>query len=1148
MFTVLYIDDDHHLLTAGKMFLEREGEFAVETAASGPAALRLLVNGHTFDAIVSDYQMPKMDGIGVLRKVRESAATVPFILFTGKGREDVAIQALNEGADYYLQKGGDPEALFAELTYKLRQAIGRRKAEEALEASEERYRAVVEDQTELICRFTPEGSITFANGAYCRYFGITKDDYLNQSPASYLLPEDRERMERHLAALTPANPVSMIEHRLRMPDGTIRWQRWNDRAIFGSSGRVAEYQSVGRDITGRKRMEENMVALHDLSVSLFKAHTLPEAFSLCLATAIRLAQMDCGAIFLANSKTRDLELVTADGLPPELVQEISRIPAGSDSAQIVYRKQPFYAATRDLTLVSRAAQRDGLLTIAAIPVVYHDEVIACLGISSRTTDTVPAESRTILELVATHIGNAIGRILSEEALRQSEEQYRVMIEHIPDGAFLSQDGIALFCNNALAALTGYAQEEIPGMSIPDLVTPEDRELVMERQQARLAGHNPPGTYEFRLLHRDGSTRIPVLLSAGTGMYRGRPAIIGTLHDLREERRREAVIEENAERLALAQRLARLGYLTIELRSGETSWSDGVFDLLRYSRADMPDTKSITGRICHPEDRERVTQWLGDCIQSDSDDIPGKEFRIIRSDGGVRDIYSTGVIQRDANGPVRIFLALQDITEQNESKRLLETLSSSLTDALIMAKMAAWDYDIASDTFVFNDAFYAMHDTNARLEGGYTMSAGTLAEKFITPPIRKEIFAVLDEAARSLDPDFEFTKECEVLRRDGSSFWVMIWFRIARDKTGKAVALHGVNQDITLQKHADLVVRENEKRLRKIYDSGLFGVVFWKPDGEITAANDRFLADLGYTREDLDAGLLNLYTLTPPEYAALDEASMAELKESGVHKKPIEKEYIRKDGSHMPVVVAGAMLDENRTEGVGFVLDITERKQNEETITNGNRQLNLLISVTRHDIKNQLLSLRALLELSKATLDDQEKTTGYIDREEQVTRSIERLISFTKEYQALGIRPPVWQHAGACVRAVAEGIDFGNVTLSVSDLDAIEILADPLLTKVFYNLFENTLRHAGESLSEIRVDAQDTGGGLLIRVGDNGCGIPDTEKEAIFGRGYGKNSGFGLFFAREILGITGIMITETGKQESGALFVLRVPGAAYRYCD
>ena len=131
----------------------------------------------------------------------------------------------------------------------LRDISSRKQAEQALRESEQRYRNIVEDQTEFICRFRPDGTHVFVNEAYCRYFGLQRSEITGHRFRPHIPPGDLERMEHLLSSLTPDHPVGTIVHRIIMPDGRIRWQRWSDRAIFDSAGNATEYQSVGRDIT-----------------------------------------------------------------------------------------------------------------------------------------------------------------------------------------------------------------------------------------------------------------------------------------------------------------------------------------------------------------------------------------------------------------------------------------------------------------------------------------------------------------------------------------------------------------------------------------------------------------------------------------------------------------------------------------------------------------------------------------------------------------------------------------------------------------------------------------------------------------------------------------------------------------------------------
>jgi two-component sensor histidine kinase/CheY-like chemotaxis protein len=131
MISVLYVDDEPALLEIGKLFLEKGGAFGVEIALSAAEA-KVKLAANRYDAVISDYQMPDIDGIEFLKYARENFGDIPFILFTGKGREEVVIKAINNGADFYLQKGGEPTSQFAELGQKIRVAVEKRHAEETL--------------------------------------------------------------------------------------------------------------------------------------------------------------------------------------------------------------------------------------------------------------------------------------------------------------------------------------------------------------------------------------------------------------------------------------------------------------------------------------------------------------------------------------------------------------------------------------------------------------------------------------------------------------------------------------------------------------------------------------------------------------------------------------------------------------------------------------------------------------------------------------------------------------------------------------------------------------------------------------------------------------------------------------------------------
>ena len=138
----------------------------------------------------------------------------------------------------------------------MRDVSERKRAEDALRSSERTYRTVVEDQTELISRFRPDGTHLFVNEVYCQYFKKSREDLIGKKFFPRIPAEDHRQVREHFASLTKEHPSAMDTHRVIMPDGSVRWQRWSDRAIFDKKGSIVEYQSVGQDITEQKRAED----------------------------------------------------------------------------------------------------------------------------------------------------------------------------------------------------------------------------------------------------------------------------------------------------------------------------------------------------------------------------------------------------------------------------------------------------------------------------------------------------------------------------------------------------------------------------------------------------------------------------------------------------------------------------------------------------------------------------------------------------------------------------------------------------------------------------------------------------------------------------------------------------------------------------
>jgi PAS domain S-box-containing protein len=392
---------------------------------------------------------------------------------------------------------------------------------------------------------------------------------------------------------------------------------------------------------------------------------------------------------------------------------------------------------------------------------------------------------SLLAELAHKIRLVVQKSRAEQALEASEEQYRVLVGHVQDGAFLSQDGIMLYCNEALASMAGYTAAEVSGMQVPDLIAPEDRDLVMGRQRDRLAGKPLIESYEFSLLHKDGTTRVPILISVGSSSYQGKPAVIGTIHNLAAERERES-----------------------ELRRSEKKYRD------IYQNA---KTGLFT---CTPEGRflsanPQAVRYLG--YESEADLI-----------SSVTDLRT------------QVFVEKQD---KDESFRLLKTRGS------------------------FDNL------------------------------------------------------EARFFRKDGSIIWGSLSARIVRDEAGNLI-IEGTSFDINERKMAEIAVNENEARLRRFFESGLCGIMFWDQSGTITEANNTFLEMFGFSREDLSAGVISIPGLIQlPDGSDLAEPAITV--RYCIHEQPHEQVLLKKDRTPVSVLMAGTKFTEQGSGGMGYLLEIPD---------------------------------------------------------------------------------------------------------------------------------------------------------------------------------------------------------------------------------
>ncbi len=1102
MITVLHVDDEPVLMDVTKLFLERDGTIGVTTTTSVREALETLKSS-TFDAIISDYEMPEQDGIDFLKIVRGGGDDTPFIIFTGRGREQAVIEALNNGADFYLQKGGDPKSQFAELKNMVRQLVQRKQVEHALKASEERYRAVVESQTELISRFLPDGTHVFANEAFCRYYGSRYADLIGKPFFPHVPKEERLLIRDHFASLTPANPFGTIEHRVVLQNGEVRWQQWSDRAIFDPAGVTIEYQSVGRDITDRKRAEEALIE----SENKFKVLTEKSLVGIYITSITkdnlltyvnpRFAEIFGYKVCELNENKTLFDLVLPEDRARLQETFKSRLSAEMDSIQYEFR----------------GIKKDGEI----ITVEVYGSITQVQGSKGVIGTLVEITDRKNMEI----------------SLKEKVNYVQALMDTIPAPVFYRDTkGVYHDCNKAFEELVDLKKDEIVGKTIWDFF-PEIQADHYKMKDDMIIANPHIQRYEYEIMDSKGN-RYDVMFSktALFGANGSIAGIVGVIMDISDRKQMEGSLKE---KVNYVQALMDTIPAPVFYRDTSGTYHDcnKAFEELVGMKKDEIIGKTIWDFF--PKEYADTYKVKDDLIVA-SPHIQRYEFAITDVQGSKHEVMFSKTALFRADGSVAGIVGV--ILDISNRKKMEGSLKEKVN--YVQALM-----DTIPAPVFYRDISGTYHDCNRAFEELVSLRRDEIIGKTIWdffPESLADHYKMMDDLIVK-NPHIQ-RYEYQITDSYGAGYDVLFSKTALLSADGSIAGIVGVIMDISERKKMEQVLKDNEEKYRTLADFTYDWESWLGADGTYVYVSPSCERITGYNAEEFIADQRLVEKITHPADRELVTRHYRDYpaKPDVFH---MDFRIITKSGdicwiSHycQPVYRAdGTWLGRRENKR-----DISHRKRVEEALQQANRKLNLLSSVTRHDVLNQLTVLIGYLELLKEE-DNPENFNELMIQAELAADTIRHQISFTRDYQDIGVHSPTWQDIEQIIRHATEGKNLGNIK-TVINLDGMQVYADPLLEKVFYNLVDNAARH-GKKVTEISFSLEEAPQGQKIICEDNGAGIPQKEKMRIFDRGYGKNTGYGLFLTREILGITGLSIEETGESGRGSRFEIFLPAGTYR---
>ena len=439
---VLHVDDEESLLRITKQCLEIEGDIIVESSLSADDALQR-IKKECFNAVVSDYHMPGKDGISFLKELRDHGNNIPFIIFTGKGREEVAIKALNLGADQYINKIGDSESVYCELAHSIRSSVKSRQIFEQKEEMLTMLRATLDSTNDGLLVIDNDGKILLANPRFKEMWSIP-DSLKDSRNTQEALPTVLDRISdpsgfMRLVDELRVHPDKESSDTVRLKDGRT-YERYSRPLKTGDfiSGRVWSFH----DMTEALRAEESLEANEEKFSSIFENAN----------DAIVYGDLK-GKILDMNQKAAELAGLPKEEMIGKSFREMGLLSL-RDVPKLMARLASFSIGRRVGGFHVELKRKDG------------EKKLLEVNTTIMRTGKTPAGFLAIIRDVTE-------RKRAERAIRESQQKFEGLFEHSPEAAvYLDVEFKILDVNPLFCQLFGYSEEEVSGRNLNDVVVPE----------------------------------------------------------------------------------------------------------------------------------------------------------------------------------------------------------------------------------------------------------------------------------------------------------------------------------------------------------------------------------------------------------------------------------------------------------------------------------------------------------------------------------------------------------------------------------------------------------------------------------------------------------------------------------------------------
>ncbi len=512
------------------------------------------------------------------------------------------------------------------------------------------------------------------------------------------------------------------------------------------------------------------------------------------------------------------------------------------------------------------------------------------------------------------------RKLAEAALQASEERYRQIVETQTEFVIRSApDTTITFANTAICRALGRSPEQLLGQPWRKFI-PVAEQPPLYQKIAALSPANPRFEHTNADYRPDNKLGWTQWVNLGIFNQQGELVEIQSVgRDITQLHETEDALRQSEERFRNAFNNTAVGMALVSAEGRFLKVNLALCKYLGYSEAELI-TLSFQD-ITYPADLA-VDQDLAAQTLTGERESYALEKRFVNKQGQlIWGSLSVSLVRNSQGQPLYFVSQTQDINDRKLAEQQLQDLSERLDLALQAAQIGVWEWDVINDRLFWDDRMFALYGIQHENFGGQYRDW----EQYVHPDDLADQRQIAQQALRrERDGDTEF----KIIRPDKTVRFLSSSSLIQQNQLGEPQRVFGLNIDITDRKQAELALQSSEARFRRVFDSSVIGMVFANFQGQIMDANDRFLQIVGYTRVDLAVGLVRWDTMTPPEYAASDQEIIQHLRQFGSI-GPCEKEYYRKDGRRVSVLLGIAILPDTPDQVVSVVLDISDRKRLEQ---------------------------------------------------------------------------------------------------------------------------------------------------------------------------------------------------------------------------